>query len=76
MACIGAGGYAEYAVADARHCFGLQADSDFARAAALPLTLMTAHDALATQGQLCSGATELVQGASSAVGCWHCAFPR
>ncbi|WP_353736868.1 alcohol dehydrogenase catalytic domain-containing protein [Aquamicrobium sp.] len=51
---------------DARHCFALQDDPDFARAAALLLALMTAHDALAIQGQMEPGATVLIQGASSA----------
>ena len=68
VACTGKGGYAEFAATDAWRCFPLGAGMDFAQAAVLPLALMTAHDALVTQGRLAAGEAVLVQGASSAVG--------
>ena len=67
--CSGTGGYAEYAVADAGrtlplHNSGLSLD----QAAVLPLALMTAHDAVVTNGKLSTGDVVLVHGAASAVG--------
>lgn len=67
--CSGAGGYAPFAVADAGRCFRLSgAEPDWPKMAVLPLVLMTAHDALITNGRMSEGGTVLVQGASSAVG--------
>jgi NADPH2:quinone reductase len=66
--CSGAGGYAEYAVADAGRTLKLESDFDLRQAAVLPLALLTAHDALITHGRLPKGGAVLVQGASSAVG--------
>jgi NADPH-dependent curcumin reductase CurA len=65
--CSGSGGYAEYAITDARRCMPIE-DADFAltQAAVLPLVLMTAHDAVITNGRLETGEAVLVQGASSA----------
>lgn len=65
--CSGSGGYAEYAVADMGRTLPL-GGLDVAQAAVLPLALMTAHDALVTNGRLTAGEAVLVQGASSAVG--------
>jgi NADPH2:quinone reductase len=67
--CSGTGGYAEYAVADFGRTISLT-DSKLTieQAAALPLALMTAHDAVVTNGRVRSVDTVLVQGASSAVG--------
>jgi NADPH2:quinone reductase len=66
--CSGTGGYAEFAVADAGRTLKLKPDFDPRKAAVLPLALLTAHDAVVTNGRLQSGDSILVQGASSAVG--------
>ena len=67
--CSGSGGYAEYAVADMGRAISLDGSNlAIEHAAALPLVLMTAHDAVITNGRLSSGEAVLVQGASSAVG--------
>lgn len=66
--CMGAGGYAEYAVADAAVSFSLPRDMGFDQAATLPLALLTMHDALLTNGRLAKGESVLIQGASSGVG--------
>jgi NADPH2:quinone reductase len=67
--CSGTGGYAEYAVADMGRTISLDGSNlVLEHAAALPLALMTAHDAVITNGRLRSGEAVLVQGASSAVG--------
>lgn len=63
------GGYAEYAVTEAVWAWPYNPKQIKAeQAAALPLTLLTAHDALATRGLLQKGQNVLVQGASSGVG--------
>ena len=66
--CSGTGGYAEFAVADAGRALKLKPGFDMKTAAVLPLALLTAHDAVVTNGQLRRGDAVLVQGASSAVG--------
>src|SRR5688500_10481409 len=66
--CMGARGYAEYAVAEEAQCFPLPKGLDFESAATLPLALLTMHDALVTNGELGSGESVLIQGASSGVG--------
>jgi len=66
--CSGSGGYAEYAVADHGRCFKLPAGFDLTQAAVLPMALLTAHDAIVTNGGLARGESILVQGASSGVG--------
>lgn len=66
--CMGAGGYAEYALADAAVSFALPRDMGFDQAATLPLALLTMHDALITNGRLQKGESVLIQGASSGVG--------
>lgn len=66
--CSGAGGYAEYAVADYGRTLPLPADLSFEVAATLPVALQTMHDALLTQAHLQPGETVLIQGASSGVG--------
>jgi NADPH2:quinone reductase len=65
----GTGGYAEYAVADHGRTIPLEGlGLTIEEAAALPLALMTAHDAVVTNGRLKKGDIVLVNGASSAVG--------
>lgn len=66
--CSGAGGYAEYAIADYGRTFPLPAGMSFETAATLPVALQTMHDALITQAHLQPGETVLIQGASSGVG--------
>jgi len=66
--CSGTGGYAEYAVSDAGRTLKLDSTFDLKQAATLPLALLTAHDAVITNGRLQNGDAVLVQGASSAVG--------
>ncbi|TCZ57892.1 zinc-binding dehydrogenase [Roseicella aquatilis] len=65
----GAGGYAEYAVADwGRVCPLPDANMGWVQAATLPIALQTMHDAVATNGALKAGESILIQGASSGVG--------
>jgi len=66
--CSGTGGYAEYAVTDQGRVMPVPEGMSMEQAAVLPLALLTAHDALITNGQLKAGESVLVQGASSAVG--------
>lgn len=68
VACSGAGGYAEYAVCNARRAIRISSKLDLTEAATLPLVLMTAHNALATAGGLKAGDTALIHGASSGAG--------
>jgi len=69
VVCSGSGGYAEYAVADMGRTISIDGTRlTIEQAAAVPLALMTAHDAVVTNGRLSAGDTVLVQGASSAVG--------
>jgi NADPH2:quinone reductase len=67
--CSGSGGYAEFAVCDARRAMPFPDDEmSFEEAAVLPLALLTMHDAIATNGRLQGGEAVLIQGASSGVG--------
>jgi NADPH2:quinone reductase len=66
--CSGAGGFAEYAVADWGRVLPVPERMSYEQAAALPVALQTMHDAVVTHGQLQSGNSVLVQGASSGVG--------
>jgi NADPH:quinone reductase len=67
--CSGAGGYAEYAVADAGRCSVIPANNmTFPQAATLPIGLQTMHDAIMTQGQMKRGDAVLIQAASAGVG--------
>jgi NADPH2:quinone reductase len=67
--CSGAGGFAEYAVADYGRVLPIpSAQMSFEQAATLPIALQTMHDALITHGQLAPGGTVMIQGASSGVG--------
>lgn len=67
--CSGTGAFAEYAVADWGRVYPLpNAVIGFAQAAALPVALQTAHEALTASGGLQPGQSVLVQGASSSVG--------
>ncbi|MGE0093079.1 MAG: zinc-binding dehydrogenase [Alphaproteobacteria bacterium] len=67
--CTGSGGYAEYAVCDWGRASKIPSEAlSFVKAAALPMALQTMHDALITNGQLQTGESVLIQGASSGVG--------
>lgn len=67
--CSGSGGYAPYAKTDWGRVYKLpRADMDFVQAAALPIALQTAHEAIAGSGGFQRGEAVLVQGASSGVG--------
>jgi NADPH2:quinone reductase len=72
-ALLGGGGYAEYAVVDARHAlpvpFGPSPDGlDFIQAAALPETVFTVYANVFEHGALQRGQTLLVHGATSGIG--------
>jgi len=67
--CAGAGGYAEYAVADWGRTVRLpDSNMSWEQAATLPVALTTMHDAVVTNGRLQAGESILIQGASSGVG--------
>ncbi len=61
-------GYAEYACVDHRLVSRVPDHLDWAQAAAIMVSFMTAHDALCTHGGLRAGSTVLVQGCTSGVG--------
>ncbi len=67
-ALLGGGGYAEYALVDARHALPVPAGLDFVHAAALPETVFTVWSNVFERGQLQSGETLLVHGANSGIG--------
>jgi NADPH:quinone reductase-like Zn-dependent oxidoreductase len=63
-----AGGFAEYALMDAREALPVPARCSSEEAAAIPLAFMVVHDMLIAQGRLRAGEWLLVTGASSGVG--------
>jgi len=67
-ALLGGGGYAEYAVVDARHALPVPDALDFVQAAALPETLFTVFTNVFEAGRLSAGETLLVHGATSGIG--------
>ncbi|MBA3999925.1 NAD(P)H-quinone oxidoreductase [Brevundimonas sp.] len=67
-ALLGGGGYAEYAVVDARHVLPVPAGLDFVQAAALPETAFTVFTNVFEDGRLKAGETLLVHGATSGIG--------
>ena len=67
-ALLGGGGYADYAVVDARHVLPLPAGLDFIQAAALPETAFTVFTNVFEDGRLKAGETLLVHGATSGIG--------
>jgi NADPH:quinone reductase-like Zn-dependent oxidoreductase len=62
------GGFAEYALMDAREALRVPARLTFEQAAAIPLVFMVAHDMLVAHGKLARGEWLLITGASSGVG--------
>jgi putative PIG3 family NAD(P)H quinone oxidoreductase len=72
-ALLGGGGYAQYAVVDARHALPIPFASDpdgldFIQAAALPETIFTVYANVFEHGALQRGETLLVHGATSGIG--------
>jgi NADPH:quinone reductase-like Zn-dependent oxidoreductase len=64
--CIG--GFAEYALMDAREAMRVPARLSWEQAAAIPLVFMVAHDMLVAHGELERGEWLLITGVSSGVG--------
>ncbi|MEU4134495.1 NADP-dependent oxidoreductase [Streptomyces wuyuanensis] len=62
------GSLAEYAAVEARNLAPLPADVDHARAAALPISGLTAWQGLFDHGRLTTGQTVLIHGAAGGVG--------
>ena len=67
-ALLPAGGYAEYAVADACHCLPVPTGLSMVEAAALPETVFTVWHNVFQRGNLQLGETLLVHGGSSGIG--------
>jgi putative PIG3 family NAD(P)H quinone oxidoreductase len=67
-ALLGGGGYADYAVCDARHALPIPQGLDFNAAAALPETVFTVYANVFEHGGLKAGETLLVHGATSGIG--------
>lgn len=67
-ALLGGGGYAEYAVADARHALPIPQGLDFVQAAGLPETVFTVYANVFEHGGLKAGETLMVHGATSGIG--------
>ncbi|WP_293366647.1 NAD(P)H-quinone oxidoreductase [Phenylobacterium sp.] len=67
-ALLGGGGYAEYAVCDARHALPIPEGFDYVEAAALPETVFTVFANVFEHGHLKPGETLLVHGATSGIG--------
>lgn len=67
-ALLGGGGYAEFALVDARHALSIPSEMDFAVAAALPETVFTVFANVFEAGALAPGETLLVHGATSGIG--------
>jgi len=67
-ALLAGGGYAEYAVVDARHALPIPAGLDSAQASALPETIFTVFANVFEHGSLQPGETLLVHGGTSGIG--------
>jgi putative PIG3 family NAD(P)H quinone oxidoreductase len=67
-ALLGGGGYAEYAVADARHALPVPSGLSVEQAAALPETVFTVWANVFEAGTVKPGETLLVHGATSGIG--------
>ena len=61
-ALVAGGGYAQYCVADARHCLPVPEALSLAEAAAMPETLFTVWHNVFERGHACEGETVLVHG--------------
>ena len=67
-ALLGGGGYAEYAVVDARHALPIPDGLSFEEAAGLPETAFTVYANVFEHGGLKAGETLLLHGATSGIG--------
>jgi putative PIG3 family NAD(P)H quinone oxidoreductase len=67
-ALLGGGGYAQIAVVDARHALPVPEGMDFIQAAALPETVCTVFANVFEAGDLKTGETLLIHGATSGIG--------
>ena len=67
-ALLGVGGYAQYAVCDARHALPIPGDLGFVEAAGLPETVFTVYANVFEHGALKAGETLMVHGATSGIG--------
>jgi NADPH2:quinone reductase len=67
-ALLGGGGYAQYAVCDARHALPIPGGLDFVQAAALPETVFTVYANVFEHGALKAGETFMTHGATSGIG--------
>lgn len=67
-ALLAGGGYADYAVTDARHALPIPEGLDFVQAAALPETVFTVFANVFEAGRLRAGETLLIHGATSGIG--------
>jgi len=67
-ALLSGGGYAEYALADSRHCLPVPYNWNFEEAASLPETVFTVWHNVFQRGNLQAGESFLVHGGSSGIG--------
>jgi len=67
-ALLGGGGYARFAVADARHALPIPEGLDFTQGASLPETVFTVFANVFEHGGLKAGETFMVHGATSGIG--------
>ena len=67
-ALLAGGGYAEYAVVNARHCLPVPKGFNFVEAASLPETIFTVWHNVFQKGKLVQGENFLVHGGSSGIG--------
>lgn len=67
-ALLAGGGYAEYAVVNARHCLPVPKGFSFVEAASLPETIFTVWHNVFQKGKLVQGENFLVHGGSSGIG--------
>jgi len=67
-ALLSGGGYAEYALADSRHCLPIPYNWNFEEAASLPETIFTVWHNVFQRGNLQAGECFLVHGGSSGIG--------
>lgn len=68
VALAAGGGYAEYAVVDARSLLDIPGDLGFEQAAGFPVQWLTAHNCLHEWGELSAGETVLIHAAAGGVG--------
>jgi len=67
-ALLGGGGYAQYAVVDARHALPIPKGFDLVHAAGLPETVFTVYVNVFEHGALKAGETIMIHGATSGIG--------